>query len=112
MKLFPTLPTDLGNRCGDYHISTAPTTTGMNLSRKTTPTRWGQFGRAKGARSNRQNQAVVYIIVAQCLCYGPLLIWQIWRFVKDTRRWKRVARQRIDDDFERRIAALERRMYH
>jgi hypothetical protein len=36
MKLFPTLPTDLGNRCGDYHISTAPTTTGMNLSRKTT----------------------------------------------------------------------------
>jgi integrase/recombinase XerD len=57
MKLFPTLPTDLGNRCGDYHISTTPTTTGMNLSRKTTPTRWGQFGRAKGARSSRQNHA-------------------------------------------------------
>ena len=24
---------------------------------KTTPTRWGQFGRAKGARSSRQNQS-------------------------------------------------------
>jgi hypothetical protein len=36
MKLFPTLPTDLGNRCCDYHISTTPTTTSMNLSRKAT----------------------------------------------------------------------------
>jgi hypothetical protein len=58
------------------------------------------------------NQVVTYIIIVQCLCYGPLLIWQIWRYVKDTRRWKREARQRIDDDFERRIAALEDRMYH
>src|ERR1035441_3044872 len=51
---FPTLPTDLGNRCGDYHIPTATNTTGMNLSRKQ-KTRWGQIRRAKGARSSRQN---------------------------------------------------------
>ncbi len=30
MRLFPHLPTALGNRCGDYHISTATTTTGMD----------------------------------------------------------------------------------
>jgi hypothetical protein len=54
---FPTLPTDLGNRCGDYHIPTATTTTGMNISRKTTNPAWGQFRRAKGAKSSRRNQS-------------------------------------------------------
>jgi hypothetical protein len=29
--VFPTLPTDVGNRCGDSHIPTATTTTGMNI---------------------------------------------------------------------------------
>ena len=45
-----------GNRCGDYHIPTATTTTtGMNISRKTTNPGWGQFRRAKGAKSSRRN---------------------------------------------------------
>lgn len=58
------------------------------------------------------NRLLTYIIVAQCLFNGPLLVWQIWHLVKDPRRWNREARQRIDDYFERRIAALEPRMYH
>jgi hypothetical protein len=29
--VFPTLPTDLGNRCGDSHIPTAKATTGMYI---------------------------------------------------------------------------------
>jgi|HubBroStandDraft_6_1064221.scaffolds.fasta_scaffold780162_1 hypothetical protein len=56
-------------------------------------------------------QVLTYIIVAQCLTFGPLLIWQIWLLVKDTRRRARDSRQRIDDDFERRLAALEDRIY-
>jgi putative transposase len=31
---FPTLPTDLGNRSGDFHISTATTTTEIHISQK------------------------------------------------------------------------------
>ena len=57
MKLFPTLPTDLGNRCDNYHISTATTTTGMNeFLRNKQPNEVGPIRRAKGAKSSRQNQ--------------------------------------------------------
>jgi hypothetical protein len=53
MKLFPPLPTDLGNRCDDYHISTATTTTGMNeFFPKTAEKRWGQIRPSKGAKSS------------------------------------------------------------
>jgi hypothetical protein len=53
---FPTIPTELGNRCGDYHIPPATATTDMNISGKTTNPGWGQFRRAKGAKSSRRNQ--------------------------------------------------------
>ena len=39
MKLFSHPPTTLGNRCGDSHITTATTTTGISLRTGQTKTR-------------------------------------------------------------------------
>jgi hypothetical protein len=41
--VFPTLPPALGNRCGDSHITTATTTTGMNISQNPSKPKPGEM---------------------------------------------------------------------